>query len=43
MSLPNERGRSEEGLDMTLEGRFSVVSPEISMATSIIANNDEGT
>lgn len=38
MLLPNESSRSQEDLNMTLEGKFSLVSPENSVATSIIVN-----
>ena len=41
MPLPNERGRSQEDLNVTLEGKFSMVSPENSVATSIIVNQIE--
>lgn len=41
MPLSKGSDRSQEDLDMTLEGKFSMVSPENSVATSIIVNQIE--
>lgn len=40
-AVTNESGRRQEDLDMTLEGKVSMVSPENSVATSVIVNQTE--